>query len=320
MRAVRVSHPGEVGLADLPDPDPVPGELLVRPRFVGLCPTDRRLARRGSDPPRTPGHEVAGLLGDDTPVGVHPDVGCGVCSQCRLGYRNRCLQRISIGLDRDGGMADWVAVPEHHVVPLDGVPLPQAPLLEPLACCLHAVDLLDADQGEPALVVGAGPMGILAMWALQAVGARVAVSQRSEERRALAARLGAEVTVGEGEDPSSGLGEPPHVAIVTAPNREALAYALEVVSVGGRVHAFAGMPEGGEIDANLVHYRHLSIIGSTGSRIADYQRARELAATGRIDLSLLPVRSIALEEAPGTLLGETTTQKVIIDMEERAKR
>jgi L-iditol 2-dehydrogenase len=320
MRAVRVSGPEQVDLVDLADPNPRSGETLVRPLYVGVCGTDRRLARRGSDPPRVPGHEVAGMLADDMPVGVHPDIGCGHCSHCRQGFGNRCPYRVSIGLDRDGGMAEWMAVPEDHVVPLDGVPLRDAPLLEPLACCLHAVSLLQVQPGGWALVVGAGPMGILAIWALQAAGARVVVSQRSEERRRLADRLGAHVIVGDGEDPVAALGEPPQVAVVTAPNRKALAYALEVVAVGGRVHAFAGMPEGGEVDANLVHYRHLTLIGSTGSRIEDYRRALELAATGQVDLSLLPVRSISLEETPGALLGGSTAQKVIIDLEERGKR
>lgn len=320
MRAVRVSGPGEVDLVDLAEPDSVSGEILVRARYVGVCGTDRRLARRGANPPRVPGHEVAGVLPDEMPVGVHPDIGCGECPHCRRGFENRCPCRVSIGLDRDGGMAEWVAVPEDHVVPLDGVPLRDAPLLEPLACCLHAVSLLQVTRGEPALVVGAGPMGILAMWSLQAAGARVAVSQRSEERRRLAARLGAEVTVGEAEDPAEAFGEPPQVAVVTAPNRRALIYAMEVVAVGGRVHVFAGMPEGGEVDANLVHYRHLTLIGSTGSRIEDYRRARDLAVAGQVDLSLLPVRSIPLEETPGALLGAPTAQKVIIDLEERGVR
>lgn len=320
MRAVRVSDPGQVDLVEVAEPDVLPGERLVQPRYVGVCGTDRRLAKRGSDTPRVPGHEVAGVLAGDIPVGVHPDIGCGDCPHCRGGFGNRCGRRFSIGLDRDGGMAEWVTIPEHHVVPLDGVPLPEAPLLEPLACCLHAVSLLEVDHGEPALVVGAGALGILNMWALQTAGARVAVSQRSEERRLLAARLGAEVTVGEGEDPADALGEPPQVVVVTAPNREALAYALEVVAVGGRVHAFAGMPEGGEVDANVIHYRHLTLMGSTGSRIGDYRRARELAASGQVDLSLLPVRSISLEETPAALLGAPTVDKVIINLEERGFR
>lgn len=317
MMAVQVSAPGEVSLVELGLPFALPGETLVRPRYVGVCGTDRRLAARGSDPPRVPGHEIAGVLADGRPVGIHPDIGCGSCAYCRTGYGNRCADRLSIGLDRDGGMAEWVAVPEHHVVSLDGVPLREGPLLEPLACCLHAVELLDVARGEPALVVGAGTMGILAMWALQAAGAQVAISQRSSERRLLAAELGADSTVADGEDPKEELGERPRVAVVTAPTKEALAYALEVVEVGGRVHAFAGMPGGGDVDANLVHYRHLRLVGSTGSRLTDYLRARDLVAADRIDLARLPVRLVRLQKAPEILLESSSAEKVIIEFEEK---
>ena len=77
---------------------------------------------------------------------------------------------------------------------------------------------------------------------------------------------------------------------------------LESVDAGGRVHAFAGVPGGAPVDANLVHYRHLRLVGSTGSTLADYRRARDMAASGSIRLERLPSRAIALEEIPQILL------------------
>ncbi|GIU92971.1 MAG: alcohol dehydrogenase [Acidimicrobiia bacterium] len=278
------------------------------------------LRRGGAGSPRVPGHEIAGRLDDGTPVGVHPDIGCSHCTHCETGFENRCPHRISIGLDRDGGMGEVVVVPERHVVPLEGVPLEEAVLLEPLACCLHAIDLLAAEKGELALVVGAGTMGILGMWALQAEGVRVAVVQRSERRRRLAAELGADVVLSAGDDPHSQLGERPRLALVTAPERAALAYAMEVVEVGGRIHAFAGMPEGGEVDANLVHYRHLQLVGSTGSRLTDYLKARQLVTEGHVSLGRLPVHRLPLEAAPEAVLRpRADRRKVIIDIGERGE-
>lgn len=318
MKAVQISDPGKVELIDLPEPDAGPEEALVTVMTAGICGTDRRLARRGADPPLVPGHEVAGRLEDGTPVGVHPDIGCGRCAHCRVGFESRCAERVSIGLDRDGGLAEMVVVPEDHLLPLEDVPPHRAPLLEPLACCLQAVSLLPVEPGTPALVVGAGSMGILSMWALQAAGAQVVVCQRSEPRRSMAAELGADAVVSPEGDPAEALGAVPHIGLVTAPEAAALAWALEKIEVGGAVHAFAGMPGAGEIDANLVHYRHLTLLGSTGSRVSDYRQARQLVKTGAVDLEHFPVASVPLAAAPDAFLEEPEPHilKVIVEIEE----
>jgi L-iditol 2-dehydrogenase len=316
MRAVRVGTNGGVELVEVERPEPAAGETLVRVEAAAICATDRKLAAHGAPAPVILGHELAGRLADGRVVGVHPDVGCGVCAFCRAGFENRCPDRVSIGIDRDGGLAEWVAVPERHALPLDGVPMELSPVLEPLACCLHAVSLLGVQPGDRALVVGAGAMGILSMWALQQAGARVVVSQRSRERRELAADLGADAVLGLGERPETALGEPPRVAIVTAPGAEPLTGALEAVALGGAVHAFAGTPDGAPVDANLVHYRHLKLVGSTGSSLADYRRAVELVASGRVPLDRLPSTTVPLEEVPRLLLGERTAPglKVIVNV------
>lgn len=304
MKAVRISAPRVAEVVEVPAPEPADTDVLVRVEAASLCATDRKLAARGSPEPRIPGHEVAGRLEDGTPVGLHPDIGCGHCAACRSGLENRCPERISIGLDRDGGLAEWVAVPAHHAVPLDGLRLSVSPVLEPLACCLHAVSLLDVRAGDSAVVVGAGAMGILCMWALQLAGAAVAVCQRSHERRRLAAELGAQAVLRPEEDASDVLGDAPRAAVVAAPGGEALEWALRQVAIGGIVHAFAGSPREANVDGNLVHYRHLTLVGSTGSTLADYRRARELVASGVVRPERLPGTTIGLEEVPGALLDE----------------
>jgi threonine dehydrogenase-like Zn-dependent dehydrogenase len=305
-----------VELVEVPQPVPGPGELLVRVEAAALCPTDRRLAERGSPEPRIPGHEIGGRLEDGTAVGVHPDVGCGTCAFCRAGDENRCPNRTSIGLDRDGGLADWLSVPAPHALPLGDLNLGLAPLLEPLACCLHAVAMLAVLPGERAVVVGAGAMGILSTWALQEAGAVVAVCQRSPTRRRLALKLGANAVCGPAERPLDVLGEPPRVAVVTAPGAEPIEWAMREVAVGGAVHVFAGTPGGAPVDANLVHYRHLTLVGSTGSVIGDYERALALVASGRIPLSRLPTSTIPLEEVPSALLDSRDPRelKVLVDL------
>jgi L-iditol 2-dehydrogenase len=302
MRAVRIEGPRRVAVLDVREPEATAGEVAVRVRAAAICATDRRLATHGTPAPRIPGHEVAGVLEDGTAVGVQPNVGCGRCRSCALGLENRCPDHVDIGIQRDGGLAEWIVVPERHAVPLDGFPFDLAPSIEPLACCLHAVAMLDVAGDEAAVVVGAGTLGIIGMWALRAAGARVAVVQRSEARRRLAAELGADAALGPGDDIADALGSRPSVALVTAPGVEALSWAVEHVDVGGRVHAFAGSPGGAHIDANVVHYRHLRLIGSTGSTVDDYRRARDLARSGSVPLERLPSRRVSLEVVPEILL------------------
>jgi L-iditol 2-dehydrogenase len=304
-------------VTEVDEPVPVDGEVLLRVAYAGVCATDRRLVARGAQPPRIPGHEVAGHLADGRPAGVHPDIGCGTCPACRTGWDNRCPNRVSVGLGRDGGLAQFVTVPAAHAVPLDGIDVSVAPLLEPLACCLHAIDLLRVHAGERALVVGAGSMGLLCMWALQARGVRVAVAQRSPRRRDVAAGLGADATLAAGEDPAPTLGGPPAVAVVTPPGGEALDHALRTVAVGGRVHVFAGTPGGAEVDLNLVHYRQLTLVGSSGSRLIDYRRAIDVVGRGLIDLAALPRMTVPVDRAPALLVEPPPEGlKVLVRLEE----
>lgn len=302
MRAVRIEGPRQVATLDVREPEATAGEVSVRVRAAAICATDRRLAIQGTPTPRIPGHEVAGVLEDGTEVGVQPNVGCGRCTSCALGLENRCPDHEDIGIQRDGGLAEWIVVPERHAVPLDRFPFDLAPSIEPLACCLHAVAMLDVAGDEVAVVVGAGTLGIIGMWALQAAGARVGVVQRSQTRRQLAAELGADAAFGPEDDIAAALGSRPAVALVTAPGVEALSWAVEHVDVGGRVHAFAGSPGDAPIDANLVHYRHLRLMGSTGSTVDDYRHARDLARSGSVPLERLPSRTVSLEEVPEMLL------------------
>ena len=304
MRAVRITAPGTVRLTEIPRPQPTRDEVAVRVRWAAVCGTDRKLARNGAAVHRVPGHEVAGELTDGTPVAVHPDVGCGACPLCATGWPNRCPRRQSVGIDRDGGFAEWMVVPPRQVLAVEGLPLDLAALLEPLACCVHAVDLLQPDRLRTAAVVGAGAMGVLAMWTLQARGVRVVVSQRSAQRRELAGKLGADAVIAPDDDVDRAAGAPLDAVIVTAPGSGPLRWALEHVAVGGIVHAFAGTPGGADVDVNAVHYRHLRLVGSTGSTPRDLQVALDLARGGRIDLDRLPRTTVGLADLPHVLTGE----------------
>jgi L-iditol 2-dehydrogenase len=188
-------------------------------------------------------------------------------------------------------------------VPTGDLPLDLGTLLEPLACCVHAVAMLPTGRLRTVAVVGAGAMGLFTMWVLQAHGIRVVVSQRSPERRGMAADLGADVVIGPDDDVAATVAAPIDAAVVTAPGAQALRWALEHVAVGGTVHAFAGTPGGAAVDVNAVHYRHLVLLGSSGSTVADMRVAAELARSGQVDLARLPRAVIGLDGLPDALVG-----------------
>lgn len=317
MKALRIGGPGDVTAVDVPDPEPDSGEVLVRVERAALCATDRKMVQRGVDRPLIPGHEAAGRLPDGTLVGLHPDVGCGHCHHCRQGHETRCPEKRSLGVRRDGALAEWVAVRADHTVRVDGLDPAAVPILEPLACCVHAIEKLDTRPGMSALVVGGGVMGILNAWALQASGCTVVLVEPDNNRRELALGLGVEAAVAPHVPPAEALGAVPQVAVVTVPDAGALETALEQVDIGGAVHAFASVPGGAAVDANLVHGRHVRLVGTTGSDIDDYERARQLASSGRVPLHRLPVAHVSLAEAPGQLRGggRPDVLKTVVDVQ-----
>src|SRR5262249_23356775 len=140
MRAVRNTDNG-IEVLDVPSPDPERGQLRVEVRAAGICGSDLHLISWGPMPV-TLGHEISGRLDDGTPVAIWPLVSCGECDRCAAGEVTQCRQAVtqSIGIGRDGGMADEMVVEESCVVPLpEGVDLAHASLVEPIACSLHAL-------------------------------------------------------------------------------------------------------------------------------------------------------------------------------------
>ena len=145
MRSLVCTRPGALSIEERPRRPPGEGEVLVRIRRAGVCGTDLHIFE-GSHPfleyPRVVGHELSGEVADRGPgctipigqqVYIIPYLACGVCVACRRGKTN-CCQRIRVlGVHIDGGMADYVCVPQANVAAADGVSLDQAAMVEFLA-------------------------------------------------------------------------------------------------------------------------------------------------------------------------------------------
>ncbi len=229
MRALRLTEwKSDPVLVEVDDPEPGPGQVVVRIGGAGACHSDLHLMHDLDpgvlpwEPPFTLGHENAGwvhALGAGVtslevgqPVAVYGPWGCGACTRCRLGMENYCLDPANApapsgggGLGLDGGMADLMLVPDaRHLVPLpEGLePAVAAPLTDAGLTPYHAVrrSLAKLTPGSTAVVIGVGGLGHLGVQILHATSAaRVIAVDTKAEALALAAEGGAALTVPQGD-------------------------------------------------------------------------------------------------------------------------
>lgn len=211
MKALLLTAPSTFAFTDVPSPSPGPGEVLVDVRACGICGSDihgmdGRSGRR--IPPIVMGHEAAGIisaLGEGTEgwktgdrVTFDSTEFCGECGECRKGNFNLCANRKVLGVScgdyrRHGCFAQQVVLPARilHRIP-DSLSFEKAAFAEPVAIALHAVNLAPETKGEPAIVVGAGLIGLLVIQALKARGWEDVIAvDLDESRLALAKELGA---------------------------------------------------------------------------------------------------------------------------------
>jgi len=206
MRAMRFHGPGKLSLDTLPVPDPQAGELRLRPLAVGICGTDAHIFH-GEFPasaPRVLGHEfsasveavgsgVKGFREGDF-VTVQPNMYCGACRYCRLGREHLCPEMRAYGVHMDGGFAEATVVMARAVYLLpSGLDPRIGSLAEPLACCIHGMDLLALQSGSRVLVIGAGLIGLMLTRLARLAGAGLIVSSEpNAQRRTNALAFGAD--------------------------------------------------------------------------------------------------------------------------------
>jgi threonine dehydrogenase-like Zn-dependent dehydrogenase len=208
MRAAVFRGLGDIEVADVPTPDPGPGEALVQVHYCGICGSDLEAYETGMyQPGLIIGHEFAGeivALGESVRDWAAGDrvtadnvLPCGQCWFCQRGRASLCQEMLSPGITLDGGMAEYVRLPVQllHRLP-QGVTTRQGALVEPLSIAVHGVRSSALRLGDRALVLGAGPIGLLTMQCALWAGARqVTVVELNPARRALASELGAAVVL-----------------------------------------------------------------------------------------------------------------------------
>ncbi|HEV8584970.1 MAG TPA: alcohol dehydrogenase catalytic domain-containing protein [Methylomirabilota bacterium] len=314
MRAVVLEGGGRLAAAELPRPGIGPGELLLRLRGCGLCGSD--IAKLGDPAARVPavlGHEVVGdvveagegvrgfAVGDRVVAAHH--VPCGECHYCRRGSESMCRAFKTSNLD-PGGFAEFVRVPAANVraatfrVP-DHLTDEEASFVEPLACCLRAVERARVQPGDTAVVVGLGSIGCLFVQLLARAGARVVGADQDAARADLARRFGAEgalpaEAVALARGASGGRGAD-HV-VITGGAAGVLPWAVDAVRDGGAIHYFAGGPgDALPVALETLYHRELSVTSTYSSSPATLARAFWLIAAGKVEVDGLVSHRLPLE-------------------------
>ena len=314
MRAVIFQGAGRLAPADVPRPAAGAGELLLRLRGCGLCGSDiAKLADPAARVPAVLGHEVVGdvveagegvggfAVGDRVVAAHH--VPCGECHYCRRDSESMCRAFKESNLD-PGGFAEFVRVPAANVrsatfrVP-EHLTDEEASFVEPLACCLRAVERARVQPGDTAVVVGLGSIGCLFVPLLARAGAAVVGVDQQPDRVEGGRARGIDARVPDEADArvsalSAGRGAD-HV-IITGGATPALEWAVRVVRDGGSIHAFAGGPgDALPVALETLYHRELTVTTTYSSSPGTLARAFWLIAAGKVDVEGLVSHRLPLE-------------------------
>jgi L-iditol 2-dehydrogenase len=324
MTAIVVSGPGHAGVERREPRAAGAADARVRVACAGICHTDHYILdgrHPGARYPLVPGHELAGVVcevgaavtsvGVGELVAVMSDVPCGTCARCRASAQHACVNRRRFGTSEDGGWQEELVVPASALVGLAGTDLSAAEgaLLEPAANAVAAARAAGSLVDRRVVVIGPGPIGLLAAQCARADGAGTVslVGLAHDARRLEIGRsLGLDaalVIAGDEDEGAAAVREQlpeggADVVIQCAGAVAATRLAYGIVSDGGVVvvEGFAGDPTPIAVSPDDLATRRLSLVGVNGWTPADFRTAHSLAAEGRIQLGPLATHTVALSE------------------------
>ncbi len=274
----------DVRIEQIPIPRVEPGEVLVRIKAALTCGTDLKVYRQGFHarmivPPSVFGHELAGIV-EEVGEGVDSftpgmrvvSANSGPCNECF--FCERHLSNLCENLQFiNGAYAEYIKIPESIVrqnllILPDSVEFHEAALVEPLACVLRAVEETGIDEGDTVGIIGIGPIGLMFVQVLKAIGARVIAMGNRNSQLTMASVMGADHVV---DATRSNVVEQVRkltsgrrgadVIIEAVGSKETWQKAMGMVRRGGTINLFGGCPSGTHIplDSTLIHYSEITI-------------------------------------------------------------
>lgn len=338
MKASRFLGNKTFAVADLPTPHAGPGELVLRNQVCGVCGTDVHIyhGEPGSadvNPPVVLGHEYSGevvevgegvtgfAVGDH--VTVDPNIYCGHCAYCQNGKKQLCPSMEAIGVTRDGGFAQYSRIPASQAFKLEPtVPWEAAAMAEPLACCLHGIDLAGIQVGDKVCVVGGGAIGLLMVQLAKLSGAsQIVLSEPNEKRRQVGLQLGANTAL----DPTRPdaqeafaqvLGGGANVVIECVGNVPAVKSAFQFAGKGATVLLFSVPKVDATFDLPLfdVYKKELTIKGSFVNPDT-HARAVALINSGKVDFGPIITHRFTLDQLPEAIAMQMSDASIKVVVE-----
>lgn len=322
MKALQITTPESIQLVDRPMPVPGKGEVLLKVNYVGFCGSDLS-TYLGKNPmvsyPRVPGHEIAATIvtvGQDVPAGfnqgqavtVVPYTNCGQCSSCRKGRTNACQFNQTLGVQRDGAMQEYIAVPWQKLISDNQLSARELAMVEPLTVGFHAIDRGRVTDIDTVMVFGCGMIGAGAIIRAALRGAKVIAVDIDDNKLALARKIGAthcinskttnlhdallEITNGHGPD----------VVVEAAGNPITYRSALEEVAFAGRVVCIGYAGSEVSFATKLWVQKEVDLMGSRNATPADFEAVVHYLKQGNFPLEEMITRVIQPEEAASQVI------------------
>jgi hypothetical protein len=284
---------------------PEAGEVLVRVLTVGLCGTDLH-AYCGNQPfftyPRILGHELAVEVmecGDGVSAfkpgdrcAVNPYMACGDCPPCREGRTNCCITMKCLGVHMDGGMRERIVLPASHLYRSEKLGDVELALVETLGVGAHAVGRSRVQKGEPALVIGAGPIGLSVLEFLRVEGADAGVIERNPRRLRFAAdKHGLSRYYPSHQEARQD--EPATLVFDCTGDKPSMDDAVQLVRHGGRLVFVGLINDHFSIFDPEFHRREITLLASRNANPHEHRRVMALLESGDIDIRSWPADIIA---------------------------
>ncbi len=327
MCAAVLDGKGGIDITDIPVPVPAEGEVVIAPVGTGVCGTDLHLAS-GDYPhgrfPVVPGHEFAGYItavgagvtafveGDY--VGVNPNVSCGDCEWCLRGATNLCVNLLPVGVAINGSVAEYVAVPSRIVYPLSAkIAHRAAPLIEPFACVLHALERVPDWSDQGLVVFGAGSIGLMAVILGRAEGATgIHVVEPNPARRQAAADLGAVQAVASADELDRSLFD---LALDASGHPAAITQAIASLGPRGRLIQMGVASPAATVALSPyeVFAKEISIIGSN-SLAEKYAESAERMIDLQDELSELVTSTFPLERYAEAMAAAQSPEQIKVQV------